>query len=98
MHFFHLQVLHDALSLHDIKFYNLKECRYGIPFSGRKHLWGLYRVVIIFNSFSLCMEFFFSFQFISSCNLFNMFYETFLRLEKSIALQNTRSKWSGQSQ
>lgn len=22
-----------------------KECRYGIPFSGRKHLWGLYRVV-----------------------------------------------------
>lgn len=38
-----------SLFLHELK--HFKECRYGIPFSGRKHLWGLYRVVII-NYFS----------------------------------------------
>lgn len=33
------------------KFLRMKECRYGIPFSGRKHLWGLYRVVIMIFCF-----------------------------------------------
>lgn len=47
---FCLVFLHAKFLLHD-KFYNFKECRYGIPFSGRKHLWGLYRVVIIFSLF-----------------------------------------------
>lgn len=49
-----MHVLHIYLLCSVARFYNfLKECRYGIPFSGRKHLWGLYRVVIILLFFLL---------------------------------------------